>query len=246
LIFQCFNLFNVYSFHFACFGVKLFQDKTVFNSQTQSYVAPNFNIKDYIVVKELPAVSPNENSKLKSIAPGGMIVDTRLIHIGANGAPEQYATVPSGYIVTGVGANIKSSNSNYNSILLAFRYLYSNGTLGPRYLVYSGDNIQPSALEAWYEVPSGAVVWGLGIRGKYDVLNMSVYYRYIDQTTLRLTGSYGEARVGLQPNGVNTITYWPQENGLDQDRAIIQGIGLTSHDKSVGTDDMQFDVGYIK
>jgi hypothetical protein len=221
---------------------------SVYNSETKSYVAPNFNIKDYIIikdVKDLPVV--DKNSKLKFVNPMGNIVDGRDINKGANGALEQHAMVPGGYVVTGVGANIRSSNSNYNSIVLAYRYVNDDGTLGPRYLVYAGDNINTSTLEAWCEAPTGAVAWGLGVRGKYDVLNMTLYYRYLDPTSKRLTGGYGVEISGLEHNGVDYVTFTPQENGLDQDRFVIQGVGLTSHDRTgAGTDELHLDAAYLK
>jgi hypothetical protein len=216
--------------------------QSVYNSKTNSYTAPNFNINDYIVVDSLP----ESNNTLK-VAAGGMIVDTRTLVIGKTGGTiEQYATVPSGYVVTGVGALIKSSSANYASLLLAYRYLYSDGTLGTRYLVRSGQVLNPEQLEAWYEVPSGYVVYGLGVRGKYDVLNMTVQYRKIDTSTVKLTGDILQVNVGLDPNGTNTVFYTPYEQGLDMDRAIIQGIGLNSWKSGSGTETIKVDVGYIK
>jgi hypothetical protein len=201
---------------------------------------------DFTIVKELP--DPNAfltSGKTQYVPPGGMIVDSREI-IVASGNTEQYATVPSGYIVTGIGAQIQSSSNNYYSLLLEYRYLYADGTLGPRFRVYSGNILDPSLLEAWCQVPDGALAWSVAVRGKYDVQKLKVGYRYLNTSTLRLEGSTQYSIDGLDTGLQENIEYTPTDPnyGLDLDRSVILGLGLTS--TNGGTTVMRVDVGTLQ
>jgi len=225
----------------------------IFDQKTQSYSVSNFYDYDFTLVKELPVVPPvSASGRSNYVAPGGSIVTTEELIITQDGPTtfEKYATVPSGYIVTGVGALITTSSYNYQSIVLEYRYLYADGTLGTRLRVYNGSNLLPSQLEAWYAVPDGSAVWGIGVRGKYDVLNLSVFYREIgheefNPNQLQLIGGYSVAHSGLQADGENQIEYLPNNTSDgSNDYRIIQGLGLTS--TSTGTTRMKIDIGYIK
>lgn len=201
---------------------------------------------DFTIVKELP--DPRtfiKSGRTQYVPPGGMIVDSREI-IVASGSTEQYATVPSGYIVTGVGAEIQTSSNNYYSLLLEYRYLFADGSLGPRFRVYSGTNLDPSQLEAWCQVPDGALAWSVAVRGKYDVQRLKLGYRYLNPSTLRLEGPHAYSEDGLNTGLATNIEYTPENAGwgLDLDRSVLLGLGLTSTDG--GTTVMRVDVGTLQ
>jgi hypothetical protein len=178
--------------------------------------------------------------------PGGMISDSVQVIAGPPGTNEVYKYAPPGSVLTGVGALISSSSNNYTSLVLEYRYLSASGSLGTRFRVWSGTNLQPYQLEAWYAVPDGKIVWGVCFGGKYDVKKMDVWYRTIDFSTFRLSGSSDVGVSGLNPYNTScTVQYLGDEWGEEYvDRAVVLGLGLTS--TNGGTTHMVVDVGYIQ
>lgn len=214
----------------------------------QKDIAAKFYQHEYKLVKELPPLQHQSRASGRTtyVPPGGMIVDSREFYIGGTNQGEVYATVPSGYVVTGVGGLINSGSNNYTSLVLEFRELFSDGTLGPRYRVYDGNNLEPYQLEAWYQVPENAIVWGVGVRGKYDIQLLSVYYRLLAPGTLRFSGPVYVGVSGLNPTGSNTVLFQPTDPnyGLDLDRSVLLGLGLVS--TNGGTTLMRVDVGTMQ
>jgi len=217
------------------------------DSLRKQQILKDWNAVDFTVVKELP-----DGAKAAHVAPGGLIVDTQEVPViasgGAGGTLEVYQTVPPGYVVTGLGALIASSTNNYTKLVIEYRYLNANGTLGPRFRVWQGGEIPVASLEAWTYCPDNTVAWKIGVGGKYDVYNMDLYYRTIalSGTTVKLTGTPSYMRSGLRQDGINQVIYTPENPnyGLDLDKTVIQGVGLMANNS--GTSLMQIDAGKLQ
>ena len=218
-----------------------------FDPVTNTYTGTNFNEYEFEWVDELPDPNTLEssNGRQNVALPGGQIKDVRevIIPTGGVSAYEQRAAAANyGYVVTGIGATINSSNNNYSSLVLEYRLLSSNGTLGSRKRIASGANLEPTQLEAWYSVPEGAVVWGVGVNGKYDVKNLVIRYKYVNSSA-RLGTSYYTVKSGTDTNLNPSVDYLP-DPASDQANSVVLGLGLTA--TSGGTTRMVVDVGTLK
>ena len=209
----------------------------IYDSKLGLWVASNFYDYDFTWVKsvnDLPVPEKAFKSKTMKVMsiPQGRIVDIRTIYCGTNPyypGLEAWADVPDGYVCTGIGARVNSSD-NVKTLTLEYRYIYDNGTMGPRYRCwYAGSDaeIQYTPSETWYAAPDGAVVIGVGFRANStDMKTQWTYYRYLNKSTIRLSGGYTLVQSGSQPSNNCEAIYMPWENGLDMDRAVITGVKL--------------------
>lgn len=229
----------------------IYEDK-VYDEELNLYVPKSFYDFDYTVVKELP--NPNDykpilkSGTLPPSSPGGQIVDCRqFVFNRVSGGYEVSKKVPTGYVVTGVAANINSAK-NYNSLMLEYRYIYSNGSMGPRFRVWDTDRslLDPGIMEAWCQCPTNAIATGIKIKGAADVDCMILNYRYHSSTSNRLYGSVFSSIGGCRScTGVYDQIFVPEEHGLDMNRSVILGIALMAYSRG-GTDRMMINTGYLK
>lgn len=102
--------------------------------------------------------------------------------------------------------------------------------------------LEPSMCEAWYAVPTNALAIGIGIRGKYDVQYLKLYYKYYSGYTKRLYGSNYYVYDGT-PSAVDN--HWtPDMDFLEEYRAVLIGLGFLAN--SNGTDKLSYSWGILK
>jgi hypothetical protein len=151
---------------------------------------------------------------------------------------------PSGYVVVGVGAIVALGAAR--ATRLRVRYLAPGGILGEPETINCGTG----QFNAWVEVPAGHVLIGLGVgatRGSGSFLasfftnvRLQAYSRQLDVFNARLTGNVAVTQVG----GADAeALYLPQNFGLDPDKTIVTGIGLSSTADNITT--LQADVARL-
>lgn len=236
--------------------------------------AADFISDDVVWVTELPDPAELERAHALQagrvglpVTPAGMISSTQAFRWPTNapasaGVEKQVEVLP-GYVITGIGATIASSSNNYAYIAIQVRYLYSDGTFGTRYMKWSNNQATTiDNLEAWVELDYGQIFCGLGMRGKYDVKHMTVYYKYYDRATNRLYGGginkklfeyevsglevTDAEKAAYRPFVNDQLTYLPDwyDGTVYENRSVILGVGLMSNDG--GTTLMEIDEGFLK
>ena len=209
---------------------------TFYDPKLGLWVASNFYDYEFTWIKSVEDLpDPNkvkQSNVMKALSlPQGRIVDSREIIVGQQDLSliEAEATVPDGYVCTGIGARVDSSD-DVRTLTLEYRYIYDDGTMGPRYRVMNSTlraEPQYTPSETWFAVPDRAVVIGVGFRASStDMRTQWTYYRYLNMSTIRLSGSYTIAYSGLQPYNNCERTYLPWEHGIDMDRAVVLGCKL--------------------
>jgi hypothetical protein len=145
----------------------------IFVSELNCYMPSHFFEYERIFVDKLPdeqTLLASHNSSKKSgpltmPVPGGRIIDGNIRIVGSTGGYEEVSlTLNAGWIVTGVGALISSSSNNYTVLLLERRYVYSDGSMSPRYISWDEDRsyVEPARCEVWCSVPTNTLAVGLG------------------------------------------------------------------------------------
>jgi hypothetical protein len=224
----------------------------VFDSVLNCFMPKNFYDYEHIIVDKLPDSKTMESmkNKLKSgplsiPVPGGAISDSYIKIVGdAGGYEEVSLTLRSGWIVTGVGVLIASSSNNYVVLLLEKRYVYSDGSMSSRYIDWDRTRtyVAPSQCEAWCSVPPNSLAIGVGIKGKYDVSCLDLYYKYFNGSTNRLYGPNYYVHSG----SLNVYdNYWiPQLDNLDEYRVALLGLGFVAN--TSGTAKLSLAYGYLR
>jgi hypothetical protein len=228
--------------------------KSVFDSTSGRYIAPNLkkDLEGVIFlndVSELPDpstyIESAGNERIETTSACGWIQDTWSLTKGSTPCCEQFVSYTCGYVVTGVGGLILTSSNNYYSLVLEYAYLNSNGSLGQRFLIWDGYQYpNVSYLEAYFSVPTGYLIKGIGIRGKYDIQSLVVWYQHLNSSR-RLDGTVYYADRGIDADHTWTTRYLPEdEAGYDPTRVAILSFGATA--TANGTDRMFFDLGNMQ
>lgn len=156
---------------------------------------------------------------------GGQIVDEVEVVIGSTpGYEVDHVLTQPGYIITGIGMRL--DRDNVTTMRLERRFLNSDGTLGTRQFSNHGsDPTHP--LEAWYAVPNGFAIVGVGVRAAgSDLTTLHVHYRAINSNA-RLTGEVLTAKRGSLPNHQLELDMIAgNEGAFDFDRTVATGFGF--------------------
>ncbi|QSQ22979.1 hypothetical protein JY651_49155 [Pyxidicoccus parkwayensis] len=131
------------------------------------------------------------------------------------------------WVVTGIGASIVS-DSNYEQLVIEYRELYANGTMGPRMLYRTGSNPYRTP-EAWVQATDGYALVGVaaGQQGTHDLRTLVGYARQVVVTSsgVRMSGSYQYLYGGINPYGtIDNQAY----NTTPNDNEVFIGLGLRS------------------
>ncbi len=227
-------------------------DNLIFDSELGILVPEHFYEYEQIIVDVLPSAEEMEGKKIKMKSgslsptiPGGQIIDGGLRIIGeTNGYEEVSLTLKPGWIVTGVGVLIASSSNNYVVLLLERRYLYADGSMSPRYIDWDQERLykSPGQCEAWCSVPDNALSVGIGIKGRYDVTCLDLYYKYYNSTTNRLQGSNLKIHDGR--HSTYDRIWLPSMDYLQEYQTVLTGMGFMSN--SSGTAKMSIAYGILR
>lgn len=131
------------------------------------------------------------------------------------------------WVVTGIGGSIVS-DSNYEQLLIQYRELYSDGSMGPRMLYRTGSNAYRTP-EAWVEAGEGYAFVGVaaGQQGTHDLRTLIGYARQAVVTPLgvRMSGPKMPLRGGVNPLGpLDSLAF--NETAFDDE--VFIGLGLRS------------------
>lgn len=228
----------------------------VFDKALNCYVPQNFYDTDRIIVKELPNYDSIENIKkhlktgsLDSPLVGGIIEVVSQHSNQYSGTEEVSLALAPGWIITGVGALIRTSSNNYTSLVLERRYVYSDGSISDRVLewdIEAPEQKETTAMEAWVSTPYNyTFATSFRIAGKYDVYKMQVGFRALNLSTMKLSLNETYVTGGIN-QGVNywDSSYTPELYGEDVLRSVMLGIGLLSN--NAGTKKLTVNTGLIK
>ncbi len=207
---------------------------SVYDEKLNDYIATNFYDYEFewAGIKNLDSLNEGRSEGLS---------DSQEIRRGSlpNYSLESDGVLPSGNVLTGIGARV-NSNNNVTTLTLEYRYLNSNGTLGPRYRIQYGTEPQYTPTEVWYAVPpDNKVITGVGFRARYsNMQTMWVYYRTVTYSVspmtpgFTLTGLTQLVKVGAQSTAECEVSYTPNFGENENDKAIITGVGLRCDDNS--------------
>lgn len=131
------------------------------------------------------------------------------------------------WVVTGIGGSIVS-DSNYEQLVIEYRELHADGTMGAPMTYRTGSNPYRTP-EAWVQAGDGYAFVGVaaGQQGTHDLRTLVGYARQVVVTSsgVRMTGNFVERRGGVNPNGSldnQAINQTAAEN------EVFIGLGLRS------------------
>lgn len=165
-------------------------------------------------------------------AADGLISQYRTQRTGQESSDQPEVNILQGsrcnrWVVTGIGGSIVS-DSNYEQLLIQYRELHADGTMGPRMLYRTGSNAYRTP-EAWVEATDGYAIVGVaaGQQGSHDLKTLTGYARQVVVTSsgVRMSGSYQPLYGGINPYG--TLDYLAI-NQTPNDNEVFIGLGLRS------------------
>ena len=153
-----------------------------------------------------------------------------------NGNVEGDGNLGENYMLTGVGARI--DDDNVTTLHIRGQAITADGALGDE-VTYKFGSEPNHKLEAWYEVPTGYGIVGIGMRADDDNLKtMGIVYRKYDYATYGFVGPGFVKRFGSDPNGPIEASFgtWEEaSSNLEASKLIITGVGLRSNDDNIKT-----------
>ncbi|MCY1019846.1 hypothetical protein [Pyxidicoccus sp. MSG2] len=162
----------------------------------------------------------------------GLISQYRVQRTGQESGQQPEVNILQGsdcnrWVVTGIGGSIVS-DSNYEQLLIQYRELHADGTMGPRILYRTGSNPYRTP-EAWVEATDGYAIVGVaaGQQGSHDLKTLTGYARQVVVTPsgVRMAGSYQPLYGGINPYGSldsQAVNQTPNDN------EVFIGLGLRS------------------
>jgi hypothetical protein len=171
---------------------------------------------------------------------GFRIVGEKSVRVGTSpgAALEVDAIIPgAGEVLTGIGLRV--DGDKVTTVRLRSRLINSNGTLSATSVTRYFGSAPNAPLEAWYEVPVGYVITGIGTRVLADnVVNLRVTYKKLKPTHL-LEGSF-VAAVGSHAGAFTEVQF---TTGTST-RQVITGAGFTCAADNITT--MKQIIGELK
>jgi len=157
---------------------------------------------------------------------GGQLVDeTSATAPGSNTFDIDYVLPYAGYVLTGIG--IASNHDKVKTLHLERRYLNADGSMGTRYLSKHGSKPNDALENAFYSVPDGYVIVGLGGGIKDgDIKRLDVHYMEIGMVNghPRLVGQV--LTMSQRPDKPIEREVIPGNMGYDINRSVITGVAL--------------------
>lgn len=189
------------------------------------------------VATNAPAASSNPDAEVDAKSTVDSYSTFRSGPVPNHNEREVDGRVSTSYVLTAIGGRIDGV-SDWTTLRLKGQRIRSDGTLGHEVTKYIGSDPYHE-LEAYYEVPSGYVIVGIGAReGSRDLTTLWVYYRNYDSSTQTLTGNTYVKKVGYLPgHELEARFVTSDENTLvnDLDRYVMVGAAFHSYDDDITT-----------